>query len=92
MCDRIGIMYRGRIVEEGNTEDIFGNPQHIYTKRLLSAIPNIDPQLRKKQADYRNRINNEFKSLSSDYFDEKGNPYKLKEISPTHRVALPYKE
>lgn len=40
MCDRIGIMYRGRLVEEGTSEEIFTNPQHIYTKRLLSAIPN----------------------------------------------------
>src|SRR5690625_7849644 len=29
LCDRIGIMYKGRFVEEGSTEDIFNNPQHI---------------------------------------------------------------
>ncbi len=32
MCRHIGIMYQGRLVEEGKTEEIFKNPQHIYTK------------------------------------------------------------
>src|SRR5690625_3125231 len=39
MCQHIGIMYQGRLVEEGTAEDIFSNPQHIYTKRLIAAIP-----------------------------------------------------
>ena len=39
MCDNISIMYKGRFVESGNRNDIYTNPQHIYTKRLLSAIP-----------------------------------------------------
>ena len=37
MADRIGVMYRGQIVEEGTTEEILKNPQHPYTKQLLSA-------------------------------------------------------
>src|SRR5699024_4940436 len=49
MCDHIGIMYRGRFVEEGTAETIFNDPQHIYTKRLVAAIPDIDPKNRKKQ-------------------------------------------
>ena len=44
MCDRIGIMYKGRYVEEGTPDDIFNNPQHIYSKRLVAAIPDIDPR------------------------------------------------
>src|SRR5690625_620621 len=39
MCQHIGIMYHGRLVEEGTAEEIFNNPQHIYTKRLIAAIP-----------------------------------------------------
>ncbi len=39
-------MYKGRYVEEGTPEDIFNNPQHIYTKRLVAAIPDIDPRKR----------------------------------------------
>jgi peptide/nickel transport system ATP-binding protein len=42
-CDRIAIMYLGRVVEVGPTEEIFANPRHPYTKALLSAIPEPDP-------------------------------------------------
>ncbi len=40
-CDRIAIMYAGRIVETGNVVDVFGSPQHPYTKRLLDSLPVI---------------------------------------------------
>jgi peptide/nickel transport system ATP-binding protein len=43
LCDRVAVMYLGRIVEAGLTEDVFGNPQHPYTKALMRAIPEIDP-------------------------------------------------
>jgi peptide/nickel transport system ATP-binding protein len=42
-CDRIAIMYLGRIVELGPTDDIFADPKHPYTKALLAAIPDPDP-------------------------------------------------
>jgi len=40
-CDRIAIMYAGKIVEVGHTAQIFGSPQHPYTKALLTAIPSL---------------------------------------------------
>ena len=43
-CDRIAIMYLGRVVEIGPTEEIFANPRHPYTKALLAAIPEPDPE------------------------------------------------
>ena len=42
MCERIAVMYAGRIVEYGTTEDIFYNPKHQYTKGLIRSIPRID--------------------------------------------------
>lgn len=49
-CSRIAIMYLGRIVEIGPTEEIFADPKHPYTKALLAAIPDPDPS-RPKTAD-----------------------------------------
>ena len=42
MCDKIAVMYAGRIVEFGTTDDIFYNPKHEYTKGLLKSIPRLD--------------------------------------------------
>lgn len=42
-CDRVAIMYLGRIVEIGTTDDIFSDPKHPYTEALLRAIPEPDP-------------------------------------------------
>jgi len=39
MCDRVGVMYAGRIVEEGTVEEVFDNPSHPYTVGLLNSIP-----------------------------------------------------
>ena len=44
LTDRTAVMYEGKIVEYGDTEEVFNNPQHAYTKSLLSAIPIADPE------------------------------------------------
>jgi oligopeptide transport system ATP-binding protein len=43
ICRRVAVMYLGRIVEMGDTESLFANPAHPYTRALLSAIPVTDP-------------------------------------------------
>lgn len=47
ISDRIAVMYLGKIVEIGRSEELFKHPRHPYTKALLSAIPNYDPDLKK---------------------------------------------
>ncbi len=42
-CDRIAIMYLGRVVEIGTTDEIFDDPKHPYTQSLVAAIPDLDP-------------------------------------------------
>ena len=49
LADTISVMYRGRIVEEGDTEVIFNNAKHPYTKSLLEAIPSLNPNNRKRR-------------------------------------------
>ncbi|MFQ5736978.1 MAG: dipeptide ABC transporter ATP-binding protein [Thermodesulfobacteriota bacterium] len=45
IADEVAVMYEGRIVERNGTVEIFSRPAHDYTKKLLSAIPRIDPEL-----------------------------------------------
>ncbi len=49
ISDRILVMYLGKIVESGSASEICGNPSHPYTKALLSAIPTVDPETRRKR-------------------------------------------
>ncbi|GAA0659818.1 ABC transporter ATP-binding protein [Salarchaeum japonicum] len=42
VCDRVAVMYLGKIVEIGDTESLFENPQHPYTRALLRSIPTVD--------------------------------------------------
>jgi peptide/nickel transport system ATP-binding protein len=88
MCDRIGIMYRGRFVEEGTADDVYNNPQHLYTKRLIAAIPEMDPLKRYEKTRLRQRINEEYRTDYDSYFDRDGRLFDLKRISETHSVAL----
>lgn len=46
LAHQVAVMYLGRIVERGETEALFNNPQHPYTKALLAAAPSMDPQQR----------------------------------------------
>jgi peptide/nickel transport system ATP-binding protein/oligopeptide transport system ATP-binding protein len=47
LCDRVAVMYLGRIVEVGTRDEVFGDPLHPYTRALLSAIPVPDPARRR---------------------------------------------
>ena len=48
VADRVIVMKNGKIVEQGDVDTIFHNPNHAYTKKLLNAVPIADPRLRKQ--------------------------------------------
>jgi oligopeptide transport system ATP-binding protein len=82
-CDRIAVMYYGKIVEMAPSHELFENPQHPYTISLLSAIPQPDPDYEKG----RKRIH--YNPSQHDYRIDKPS---LKEINPGHFVFVNDKE
>ncbi|MBW7461657.1 ABC transporter ATP-binding protein, partial [Paenibacillus sepulcri] len=47
MCDRVVVMYAGRVVEEASVKDLFDNPQHPYTKGLIHSVPKLRQKVRR---------------------------------------------
>lgn len=58
ICDKVGVMYLGRIVEEGRADDLYAHSVHPYTEELIRAIPEPDPELRKDGRDLKGEIPN----------------------------------
>ncbi|WP_313757585.1 ATP-binding cassette domain-containing protein [Tissierella sp.] len=92
MCDYIYIMYRGRFVEAGTRDDIYNNPQHIYTKRLIAAIPEINAENREELRNNRIKVEQEYQERQDLFYDGKGRVFDLIQISETHYVAIKSKE
>jgi len=82
MCHRVAVMYLGEIVEIGPRAEVFGNPQHPYTKKLMAAVPIPDPSRRQQK---RGVSNDEIKSpvRAPDYVPP---VRQYREISPGHVV------
>ncbi len=87
MCDYIYIMHRGKFTETGTKDDIYANPKHIYTKRLVASIPHINPELREELKEKRIAIDEEFDREYSNYYNKEGKVFELEELTPTHFVA-----
>ena len=80
---RVAVMYLGRIVELGSRRQVFENPTHAYTKKLLNAVPIADPRLRRTN-----------RALNTDEIPSpvkrpgyEPPPVAMKEIEPGHFVA-----
>ncbi|GAB3305581.1 ATP-binding cassette domain-containing protein [Epidermidibacterium keratini] len=49
VADRISVMFRGKVVEEGTADEVFTHPREAYTRRLLSAVPEVSPTARERR-------------------------------------------
>ena len=78
MCDRIAVMYNGKIVELANTEELLKNPIHPYTKRLISSIPVPDPNYKREVYEITQNDLDSISNLSNnedDLYDTGNNHY-----------------
>lgn len=82
ISDRVAVMYAGKIVELAESEELYANPQHPYTKSLLSAIPIPDPKVEAKKK--RNLLEED---TSKDKYQLQNS--ELVEVSEGHWVAIP---
>ena len=89
MCDHINIMHRGRFVETGSRDEIYENPKHIYTKRLIAAIPEVNPNNREELRNYRLEVEKEFAEKEEFYYKDGYSVYDLVKLNDRHSVALP---
>ena len=101
ICDRIGVLYLGRLAEIGNLSDIYGKPLHPYTQALLEAVPVPDPKFRRTMAMPKGEIPNPINPPSGCRFHPRCPLAKencsveepeLRELRPGHMVACHYAE
>ncbi|MQX36341.1 ABC transporter ATP-binding protein [Roseospira navarrensis] len=81
---RVAVMYMGRIVEIGRRRDVFGDPRHPYTRKLLTAVPRPDPRDRR---DHFRRLEGEIPSPVQ-ALDYRPPPQRFDEVRPGHIVDL----
>lgn len=96
ISDRIGVMYLGHLVEVASTEELYSNPLHPYTQALLSAVPEINPHIKKKQITLQGDIPSPLNPPSGCVFHNRCPHCKpvcedmlqnLQEVKPGHWVA-----
>ena len=63
ICDRVIVMKKGKVVESGDTKDVFYSPKEAYTKKLLDSVPVPDPNLEHEKYKKRRLANQAKKNL-----------------------------
>ena len=95
-CDRIAVMYLGKIVELASSQELFANPLHPYSKVLLASIPVPDPRIRRKRENLKGEIPTPIKPPTGCRFHPrctiavdrcKVDEPELREVTPGHFAA-----
>ena len=96
ICDRVAVMYVGKLVEVADTKSLYSTPKHPYTEALLSAVPIPDPRARKERKVLQGEVANPANPPSGCYFHPRC-PYaqdicaietpQLQEVGNGHEVA-----
>ncbi|MDC7292421.1 dipeptide ABC transporter ATP-binding protein [Butyrivibrio sp. DSM 10294] len=91
ISDRVGVMYLGKMVEYGETEQIFAHPKHPYTEALMSAVPVADPTFRQERIPLKGEIPNPANPPSGCYFHTRCRycRQKCKEVAPEYKEIEP---
>ena len=101
LCDRVAVMYVGKIIEIASTEDLFTNLKHPYTHALLSSAPKPDPRARSKHVGLQGEVADAANPPTGCYFHPrcrfatdkcKTDTPPLRELSPNHWVSCHYAE
>lgn len=96
ICDRIAVMYLGKIVELASREELFSNPKHPYTQALIEAIPRVGRGKRKMKSSLSGEVPSPINPPSGCHFNPRCPKFfegcdikvpELQEVSPNHFVA-----
>lgn len=101
LCDRVVVMYVGKIVEVAKTEDLFGDKQHPYTEALLSSAPSPDPRAKRNKIPLKGEVPDPSNPPSGCYFHPRCRHARdrckveepaLREVKPNHWASCHFSE
>jgi peptide/nickel transport system ATP-binding protein len=96
ICDRVAVMYVGKLVEMATTEELFNAPKHPYTAALMAAVPVADPRVKTGSVELKGEVPSPARPPSGCYFHPRceyavdlcsAREPELGEITPGHFVA-----